>query len=231
MSNLGELLGTLMVSLAKARQIADAETAAMAEWYKTHPLLEGVGVPRVRVPEMVIEVPVLLQSEQPGEPNEIARPDTIAATARAELLASAHRAGLELPSEVMTKAAAEITNRVVDLQAQASLGARSTSREAVVRIAEAAVARAMSDASSEVRVSGDTVRSIIDDVRRRVQDVAEVKPGQPPRINATVMTSEVKEKADPNTITRIRITLREEGLEWGSARASNGALMQRLLPE
>lgn len=230
MSNLGELLGTLMVSLAKARQIADAETAAMAEWYKAHPLLEGVGVPRVRVPELVIEVPLLLQSEERGEPNKIAEPHVIANAARAELVTSAQRAGSELTTDIVNKAVAEITTGVSDLQTQAAMGGRSISREAVARLAENAVAHALSGAPS-LKLGGDAVRSIVGDVRRRVQDSAEITPGRAPRINATLMTSEVKEKADPSTVTRIRMTLREEGLEWSSAQTSNGTSVQRLLPE
>lgn len=50
MSELSEVLGALMISLVHARRLADEETAAVAEYYKDHPLLEGMSLPRVRVP-------------------------------------------------------------------------------------------------------------------------------------------------------------------------------------
>ena len=42
MAELGELLGTILASVAHARRMADEETAALAEYYKDHPLLEGM---------------------------------------------------------------------------------------------------------------------------------------------------------------------------------------------
>ena len=41
MAELSEVLGALMVSLVHARRMADEETAAVAEYYKDNPLLEG----------------------------------------------------------------------------------------------------------------------------------------------------------------------------------------------
>lgn len=232
MSDLGELLGTLMVSLAKARQIADAETAAMAEWYKNHPLLEGIGAPRVRVQEMILEIPLLLKDDEAGEPNEIAEPRAIAEAARAQLVASAKKVGVELTGEIADSAASEITAGVSDLRVRSkSSTTRSISRESVVRVTEAAVMRALSRAPSNARIEADKLRTMMADVRGRVQEIAEIKPGSAPRIGATLVTSEVKEKADPNTVTRIRVALREEGVEWSTTRASDGTSVRRLAPE
>jgi len=60
-NELGEILGSVMTALVQARKIADMETAALAEFYKEHPLLEGMSLPRVRVPEMTLDVPVIIE--------------------------------------------------------------------------------------------------------------------------------------------------------------------------
>ena len=69
MADLGELLGTLVVGLAHARRMADEESAAIAEHYRDHPLLERMSVPRIRVQELVVDVPVLLETFAEGVPS------------------------------------------------------------------------------------------------------------------------------------------------------------------
>jgi len=48
------------VSLVHARRMADEETAAVAEYYKDNPLLEGMSLPRVRVPQLTIDMPITI---------------------------------------------------------------------------------------------------------------------------------------------------------------------------
>jgi len=70
MSDFAEVVGTLLAGLARARGTADEETAVLAEHYRKQPLLAGMSVPRVRVPEMMVELPVIVEAhEEGGEPD------------------------------------------------------------------------------------------------------------------------------------------------------------------
>ncbi len=231
MAELGDLLGTLLVSLSKARQMADSEAAIMAEWYRSHPLLEGLAVPRVRVPEMVLDLPILLEASEPGEPNQIADTRVIVAAVEEALASSAKRNGLELSRDVAAAASSRLISAIAELKASSQGAPRFIPREAVARIAETAVVQALSDAREGERIAGDKLRAVVADVRLRVFEVAEVKAGIPPRIRATLMTSEVKERADPSSVTRVKLTLREEGLEWNINVASDGTSKRSLSPE
>ena len=71
MSELSEVLGALMISLVHARRLADEETAAVAEYYKDNPLLEGMSLPRVRVPELTIDMPVTFEQYVPAKDAEL----------------------------------------------------------------------------------------------------------------------------------------------------------------
>jgi hypothetical protein len=71
MSELSEVLGALMISLIHARRLADEETAAVAEYYKDNPLLEGMSLPRVRVPELTIDIPVTFEQYVPAKDAEL----------------------------------------------------------------------------------------------------------------------------------------------------------------
>lgn len=228
MADLGDLLGTILVSLARARHVADIETAAIAEQYRNHPLLEGLAVPRVRVPEMVIDLPVLIDAEDPGEPGQLADDDLIKKTATQELLAAAQRAGTPLPAATANRMAELLGTSLA--QARRPTTAGSLPKEAVLRAVENATSNTLR-ATEGVTLTPQVLKQVIGDVRLRVGNMAEVKPGRPPTLRATLMTSEVKEKATPQSVVRLRLTLREEGLEWSATSKVDGTAARTLTPE
>lgn len=61
MPYLGDYLGQLMAEIAIARMHADLETVRLAEIYAAHPLLRTMSVPRLRLPEVDLELPVLIE--------------------------------------------------------------------------------------------------------------------------------------------------------------------------
>lgn len=58
--SLSDYLGHLLSSVSKARMQADLETIRLAEIYKKHPLLQHFPVPRVRLPKVELNVPVVM---------------------------------------------------------------------------------------------------------------------------------------------------------------------------
>jgi len=241
MADLGDLLGTMMVSLVRARQLADEATAAVAERYRQHPLLEGMSVPRVRVPELTVEVPVLLKQDDPGEPAEPNPPEFIAAEVVKSLQATAGQAGVRLPDGFGPRLAGQLRTDLVAFRPPVPLAVAAPHlvpaamlpvppREAVARAAENAVMKALG-AEGVQNLTTESKAALLAAVRQRAADVAEKKPGRPPSLLASVVTSEVKEQAGAANATRVWLTLREEGLEWTAVTASDGTTRRRLGPE
>ena len=73
MPYLGEYLGHLMAELAIARMEADLETVRLAELYAAHPLLRSMPVPHLRLPDVDVDLPVLI--DHMGRPNPAAGRD------------------------------------------------------------------------------------------------------------------------------------------------------------
>lgn len=232
MADLGELLGMLMVSLARAREMADLETAAIAERYKDHPLLEGMSLPRVRVPELILDLPLLIEGDEAGEDPKPESPEAIGREVNQALEDSAKRHSVEIPTDVRSRFAEDLKRR---LTATANLSARTgrqgALRETVVRSVESALVSHLGTPGLRASIPGDKMRSIISEVRKRADEVAESTPGKPPRITATIATSQVKEKAGAANATRIRFTLREEGLEWSISQNEDGSKTRSLQQE
>ena len=73
MPYLGDFLGQLMSEIALARMQSDLETVRLAELYAEHPLLRTLPVPHLRLPNVDLEVPVLIQASEPPRADESPR--------------------------------------------------------------------------------------------------------------------------------------------------------------
>lgn len=132
-----------MASVAHACRYADEETAAIAEYYKQHPLLDGMSLPRVRVPEVVLELPLLIETLDEGKPNVLNDLDKIRKLAAEELRRPAERERLslgELGRHFDREFALEL-----DWLTQSEKAGRGVSRETVIRAADNALAQALNE--------------------------------------------------------------------------------------
>lgn len=235
MADLAELMGSILASLAHARRIADEETAAIAEHYRDNPLLEGMSMPRIRVPEMTLDIPLVIDDHEEGEADEAEDPDRVRREMRRELERAARDAEMELPSNLSELFDHELAVRLRHVRAGPSAAGmrirRPAVREGTVRAVSSALDRALERAEVAERPQASTVRRLRDELRRKADEVAVKRVGRPPRIGATIETAEVKERANSENVTRIRLTLREEGLEWSAVEDEEGVVSRRLTPE
>lgn len=228
MTDLGEILGMLMASVAHARRYADEETAAIAEYYKQHPLLEGMSLPRVRLPEVILDLPFLIESLDEGKPNVLNDLDKIRKLVSEELRKLAEREQLtlgDLGKHFDRELALEL-----DWLTQSEKAGRGVSRETVIRAADNALARVLKE-----QVSPESLRTwqnqVAPGIRQIASKVALKEVGTPPKITASIITAEVKEKASAVSAPRLRLSIKEEGLEWSVGRAEDGTVTKKLVPE
>lgn len=64
MVKLNEVLGALMADLAEARHLADQQTVRLARSYRKDPVLKCMSVPRIRIPEVVVDLPIMIDNCQ-----------------------------------------------------------------------------------------------------------------------------------------------------------------------
>ncbi|MBK8405283.1 MAG: hypothetical protein IPL25_14755 [Saprospiraceae bacterium] len=60
MVTLSDYLGYIFIEITRARQMADQFSVNLAEEHSKDPLLKYISVPRFKIPEMEINVPVLV---------------------------------------------------------------------------------------------------------------------------------------------------------------------------
>lgn len=226
MANLGDYLGQLMSELVIARVQADLESVRVAELYASHPLLRHMPVPRIRMPEIQMEVPVVIdgagtptagESPRGGVPMDRARKafDTVLS----EHL-KANRIRLKADQRAAMEAAvdAETTRRdlpievAVDTNGMADRFTKAALASLTETLDEEKVTRLAGRLQSDARLAILALRT------------------SPPRVSASVETGSVKEIGSDTAITRLRLTITEESMELVAV-DENGETVDRLVPE
>ncbi len=233
MAELGEFVGTILAGLAQARRIADEETAALAEYYKEEPLLQGMAIPRMRVPEVVIELPVLIESHEEAEASVSRDPSTIRDTLLAQLDHSFESAGIPLPTNFKSRFKANLDNLLRSRADPKVVGSRGPRAESFVRTVEEAYTQTVRGIETDYRkaVRSEDERLIRAELRDAAKRSALERVGKPPRLGVTIVTAEVKERADNNVVTRLRLVIKEEGVEWSTTAQADGSILRTLTPE
>lgn len=226
MSGLDQVLGTFLASLAHARRIADEETIAIAEYYRSQPLLAGMSLPRIRVAELVIDLPFIIEEESPATPEQLEKTDVIKKAMSARLMTAANAEDVRLPRTVKQRFERQLDNAF----REAGIGTGGHTREDVVR----AVGRAFTattEAELSERLSESQLKAVSKAILNEAAAVAVRKERTPATVKVSVRTEDVKEKSDPASVVRIKLVLREEGLEWTAVKDDEGTVHRFLTPE
>jgi len=232
MSNLGDYLGLLLSEIAMARMQADLETVRIAELYASHPLLRRMPVPHIRLPDVDLDIPVLIREVQPPREGESPRGGVPAAELRKRfdevLQAQLLRSGVKLSPSAQRKlqlaldAQETSAKEPVELAIGVHRAADHYTATALTVIKQVTVTP-RGEATPATAIDEAALR---DDVRNAFLQLR----AQPPRLDVVVTSAEIREGATPDNVTRIRLKVTEQGVEWTSIQ-SNGASRDILVPE
>lgn len=225
MADLGELLGSLMSGLIRARRMADEQTAALAEYYKDNPLLEGLSVPRIRIPELTIEMPMLIENHVEGQRGDMEDPIKIADAAKEQLNATLSKNNIKINPTFNEVFSDGVKNR---LELVKQTGA-PIMKETVARSVQDTFAATL--AKTKTTLTPTDKEAIARDLRAKVSTVSIAKGPVSSSIVANIKTADVKERASNTSIVRLKITLKEEGLEWATKASEAGGVARTLQPE
>jgi len=232
MPTLGDYLGQLLSEIAMARMQADLETVRLAEMYASHPLLRTLPVPHIRLPNVDLDVPVIIkgsESPQPGESTRgSAQSDRLGQQFDDVLARQLAKKGLDVPAAVMAELAASL---------KARLGAHAQPTEISVGV------HRLADDLSETTAKLFRDREPAGPLGRAAAEpsfLLELKEASrlaflklrspPPRLNVAVTSAEIREAGSPDNLTRLRLKVSEQGLEWTSIESEEGP-RDRLIPE
>jgi len=225
MEDLGDLIGSMMVSLVRARRMADEETARLAEWYKENPLLEGLSVPRIRIPELTIDLPLLVEGSEKGEEAVLADKIAVTKAAVEQVKITAGKQNIKLSKEFNAEFNALLDQHVTKLYT----GKAPVMRESVIRVIDQAFLEAQ--LATKTQFSSADKKRLSQDLRVAMHKASITREAVSPSIRSNILTSDVKEKSSKENVVRIRVTFKEEGLEWATSSSDSGGVKKTLQPE
>ena len=229
MPHLGDYLGHLLSEITIARMHADIETVRVAEQYAADPLLRNMPVPHFRLPNVEIDVPVVVKQveEQPADALPRGAP-TLADMQKAfdkVLKTKLSEEGICLQPAQRNKLNSALNTKIASLKRPTSIAF------SVHRIA-GELARVASETLTEPDGPVESARRPI--LEKKLKEAARVeflglrKP--PPRLVVLATTAEIREAGPSEVITRLNLKVTEEAFEWTTIE-SDGREQERLVVE
>lgn len=232
MPYLGDYLGQLLSEISIARMHADLEAVRIAELYAAHPLLRTMPIPRMRLPEVGMEIPVLIKaSEEPraGESPRGGVPLNDMRQKFEEVLADKlTKAGLALSAAERRALRAALDERLRQFEApnetlvNVSSFADDLTDTALRIIKERKPPRGLQEV--------DFPALLEDELRRTTRFEFLKMRTPPPRLAVLVTTAEIQAAGPTENVMRLRLKVSEEGVEW-TVFETDGVRRDRLVPE
>lgn len=228
MPNLGDYLGHLLSEVAIARMHADLETVRIAELYAAHPLLRSMPVPHVRVPEIDLEIPVLVDNVEEPRAGESARGSATRPELRKKFdeVLNAHlsRSGVSLAPADTAKLTAALDSRLPlhHMPAEISVG--------VLRLADDLSSTAIKVLEESKTGAAAAEPASAGDLKEATRAAFLEIPRSPPRVRVLVTSSQIRESSTAENLTKIRLKISEHGVEWATV-GSGGERQEKLVPE
>lgn len=232
MPKLNEYLGSIISSLSTARVMADVQTVRVAEDYAKHELLKHFSVPRMRIEDVEITIPVAIESTQEklDEPVDIIKNRDFNSAIYSEVTRSL---GMKsLPKEMSTQVRAMISESTETLERQLN---KSGDMASVNDFSQHISANVKRIATEQKILNEDQEKSEFN-IEERIASTAtqQINAMAPKKsigeMNVIAESHLLKEQGAGN-IMQIKLKISEDALEWQNSEDNEGNTKSMLLPE
>lgn len=233
MPKLNEYIGSIVAGITDARMMSDIQSVRVAQEYARHPWLQHFAVPRMRIEDVELTIPVALDSlsERSVTSFEPVDNETFH-TAAISLVTRAF--GISTPAEDQAKLLREEVSRLakqldMELGIASSLDpvktfTRSLSSFVIERSKEFGIEKLTTRRGFNLEKIHDEISSTLS---KEIKVVSETKAID--ALNVVVEADKLREKK-PESLLIIKMKISEEGMEWHKIE-TGGKVESRLLPE
>jgi len=222
MTELSDIIAALANGIARARAQADVQTVELARLYQADPLLKTLSVPRIRLPEVSLDVPLLLESYVAAVGDRSRGIDELVDLYHRDFEASIQRAGVRATSSVPKAFVEALRQQLTSLANQGALDDDHLPK---------AVFGAYEVAATRAKLTPDQDALLRQDLQASLTRWPIRVPGSPARTLVTATSEDIKERGTPASTITLKLTLREEGLEWTTVPGPDGTSIPRLVAE
>ncbi len=234
MPKLNDYIGSLVSSITNARVMSDVQTVRVAEEYAKHDLLKHFSVPRMRIDDIEMTIPIALdefseKTETVYEPIDNQRFNSVVYK---ELIN--HLGLTKLPLTVSKN----IRSRIAEQTQQLEQSLRITKDLTVLSSYTKDLTLMILNLEKEIpKISEELIRKRkIEEMPQQLEKVLmqEIKITNQKKniedLHVIVEAHKLKEQK-PESIIYIKLKISEEGMEWNKAENQDGKIESKLLPE
>lgn len=228
---LHDYIGNLVSSIQQARVSADLQAVRVAESYAKHELLEHFPVPRMRLKDVEMTIPIAIDVGQVQKNTNLEPIDNreFNAAAYKEVLAGLGKKSLSQASSRRLRQV--ISEQSVLLEKELLMGGETQGlKNFAVNVSKATMA--LQDNNDSADAAAKKLEALS---QRMTQNLSgAIRPVNAEsvleQLEVTIEADILKEKS-PENLVHIKLVIQEEGVEWHRMEAKNGTITRKLIPE
>jgi hypothetical protein len=229
MPYLGDFLGHLLSEIIIARAQADAEAIRIAEVYAKDPLLRHFPVPRFRLPNLTVRVPVAVSEMEEAAPGEARRGKIELAKAKTSFSQifseELKRSKITLSKETLTGVKQHVERQFKEAALTIEdMSARRLADIVIITIKEVFSDHMAEESENQIKKLDDFIHNL----RKRLVEEFQKLRLQPPRLRVFVTATELREIGE--SLVNLELSISEDAIEW-TIIESDGKYKDRLVPE
>lgn len=239
MAVLNDFLGAVVSSISNARVQADIQTLEIAREYAKNDLLRNFSIPRMRLKDIEIKVPVAMESLRQSEPARYGFSDSKAFASTVYTSVLKIMEADKFPAEISKAVRASISEGIKVVET----GIKAGNREKVIKeFSNSISAEIMKHMENIFKSAGrkfpekNELQFIHDRLPATLEELLHKELKQKPgtgdfsALNVIVEADKLRE-IKPEFMVMITMKVSEDGMEWHTSENSNGERISTLLPE
>jgi hypothetical protein len=234
MPKLNDYIGSLVSSITNARVMSDIQTVKVAEQYAQHDLLKHFSIPRMRIDDIEMTIPIALEEithkkdnlYQPinnAKFNSIVYKQVVSSLGLKALSSSASR----VTRNEIAKQTQTLENNIKTFRDTAYLKRYIEDIKQILTILERD--KLISIEKINRKKINDNLTANLEKILNKEINVSDQK-NNIEDLNVIVEANKLREQK-PENIIYIKLKISEDGMEWNRAENQDGKIESKLLPE
>ncbi|MEM0577629.1 hypothetical protein [Flavobacterium polysaccharolyticum] len=234
MIKLNDYLGSIVASFTNAKIMSDLQTVKLAEEYAKHDYLKYFSIPRMRIDDVEMTIPIALDEIENISKPPVIGFDSIKINTLVYSFLLEKLGVLKITKEPSRLLQTETAKQVGVLEKQIKLTnshdpVSGFSKEIVVYYLKTIEKYALINKEALAKINIDLIiKDLITVLTREITITKEVEALA--NLNIVVEANKLRELKSENLIF-IKLKISENGMEWSRSENANGEIESKLLPE